>query len=289
MKTRAGISKRFVIVIASIVSALVLILAVAFNQVLRSNHSMLTGRSLPGTSAFCWQDANHGQGARSPQAGEGRRACPGHTLPVRRRGRLSHVIIFTRTADENYFRAAEIVNKPGDRNGHNQDDVVRENREAGYLKKGLFEPAVDPLVRASAACTGRTYTCPTPGQEGGGAAVFILVGGPAGRPRRVFGGDGQDVKDRRAARDRAGACGLRRELSFHAQFTLLIDGFPHPSKRPPPASSTLTSTPVPMPNSWSSRPRSTAWSADAGAEGARKILRGKGKNPLQTGEQRHPR
>lgn len=151
MKTRAGISKRFVIVIASIVSALVLILAVAFNQVLRSNHSMLNRTIVAGHERLLLARcetmvralARHRPAKAAGLARDIRSLCGTEADCL-------NVIIFTRTADENYFRAAEIVSiNPAIETGITRDDVVRENREAGYLKKGLFEPAVDPLVRAS--------------------------------------------------------------------------------------------------------------------------------------------
>ncbi len=152
MKTRAGISKRFVIVIASIVSALVLILAVAFNQVLRSNHSIINRTIVSGQERLLL-----GRGETLARALGQRKAVKTAELAreiksaCRTESDCLHAIVFSRTADENYFRAAEIIRiNPAFETGIARDSVVREDREAGYLKRGLFEPTVDPLVRVSA-------------------------------------------------------------------------------------------------------------------------------------------
>ncbi len=151
MKARAGISRRFVIVIASIVSALVLILAVAFNQVLRGNHAIITKTIVDNRERLLLQKAEalaraasrRGTAKASALAAELKSLCLAETDCM-------GAVIFTRTADENYFRAAEtIILNPAADAGIAKDAVVREDRESGYLKKGLFEPAVDPLVRAS--------------------------------------------------------------------------------------------------------------------------------------------
>ncbi len=151
MKTRAGISKRFVIVIASLVSALVLILAVAFNQVLRSNHSIINRTIVGGHERLLL-----GRGEALARALGQRKLAKTAELAreirslCRDQADFLHAVIFTRTADENYFRAAEKIQQdPAVETGIARDSVVRENREAGYLKKGLFEPAVDPVIHSS--------------------------------------------------------------------------------------------------------------------------------------------
>lgn len=151
MKARAGISRRFVIVIASIVSALVLILAVAFNQVLRGNQAIITRTIVENHERLLLQKAEtlsralprNGTAKTSALAAELKSIC-------RADPDCMGAVVFTRTADENYFRAVETINlNSAADTGIGKNAVVREDREAGYLKKGLFEPTIDPLLRAS--------------------------------------------------------------------------------------------------------------------------------------------
>jgi len=151
MKTRAGISKRFDIVIASIVSALVLLIALAFNQMLRENQSVITKTIISGRDLLLL-----GRAETIVRALERRGAAKTSGLTAELKSLCSAqtdclgAVVFSRTADENYFRAAETIglNRALD-TGISRNAVLREDRETGYLKKGLFETVVDPLVRAS--------------------------------------------------------------------------------------------------------------------------------------------
>ncbi len=97
-------------------------------------------------------------------------------------------------------------------------------REAGYLKKGLFEPAVDPLVRASGGLYWQNVYMPYSLGKKEVVLQFSYSSADLQAALDEYSAEtGRMKRSSRCSRPRW-CLRSRRELSFMHNFTLLIDG-----------------------------------------------------------------
>lgn len=143
-----GISRRFVLVISLVFTAIILFLTFFFNYILTENYVLLRGVVLKNNERLQKEKA---QNAASLLASRWIRR--GHTVSDAIRTVITpgngflNVNVFSQTADENFFRVqGSLQLHPGINPGPGENTVVRENRGINYLKEGMFRTVVDPEI-----------------------------------------------------------------------------------------------------------------------------------------------
>lgn len=145
---RPIISRRFIITISVIYSLLIIATAAAFHITAHKNAAILRD-----ALATLGQDlllsrveghVNHLRSVTASTLGEIREALRSNPAA---HADLHAVILFTKTADENYFRIADTLVFNRDLKLElTRSAVVREKKEISYLKRGLLQRAVDPDI-----------------------------------------------------------------------------------------------------------------------------------------------
>ena len=143
---RPIISRRFIIAISVIYSLLIIATAAAFHITAHKNAAILRDAlATLGQDLLLSRVEGHVNHLRSVTA-----STPGEIREALRSNPAAHadlhaVILFTKTADENYFRIADTLVFNRDLKLElTRSAVVREKKEISYLKRGLLQLAVDP-------------------------------------------------------------------------------------------------------------------------------------------------
>lgn len=143
-----GISRRFVLVISLVFTAIILFLTFFFNYILTENYVLLRGVVLNNNERL---QRERGQNIATLLAAK--QVRKGERIPYALREVISpgngflNVNVFSQTADENFFRVrGSLQLHPGIQPGPAVNTVVRENREINYLKRGMFRTVVDPEI-----------------------------------------------------------------------------------------------------------------------------------------------
>jgi methyl-accepting chemotaxis protein len=177
---KTGISKRFVIIISVIFATLILSLSLTFNFLLNENYSLLERVLMRNQEDVLIEKA----GAIVMSAREGA-ARGSNGIAARLRQQMSEdrslmgAIIFSQTADENYFRVVEVV--PADSSfdpGLKRGDVVRENRSINYLRQAVARATVDPVIQTDKGLYWYNVYTPLQAsarQRSGGPVVQLIV------------------------------------------------------------------------------------------------------------------
>ncbi len=177
---KTGISKRFVIIISVIFATLILSLSLTFNFLLNENYSLLERVLMRNQEDVLTEKA----GAIVMSAREGAaRGANGVAARLRRQmsedRSLMGAIIFSQTADENYFRVIEVVTSDSSFDpGLKRGDVVRENRGINYLRQAVARPAVDPAIQTDRGLYWYNVYTPlqaSPSIRSGGQVVQLIV------------------------------------------------------------------------------------------------------------------
>ncbi|OHD63087.1 MAG: hypothetical protein A2176_08260 [Spirochaetes bacterium RBG_13_51_14] len=145
---RSILSRRFIIIISIIYSALILGISASFQIIMYTNAGILRDALVSHNQDVLIEkigsivDRLRLNNAASVQ--EIKRNVRALGSPS---GDILAVIILAKTADENFYRVAETVSFHSDFNlGLKPSAVVRERKEINYLKRGLLQCAVDPTI-----------------------------------------------------------------------------------------------------------------------------------------------
>jgi len=145
---RSIISRRFIIAISIIYSALIIAVSVSFHLITHKNANTLRDALISQNRDFLVKksqdcvDRLKLKNALSPE--DIKKELYNCNTDF---GDLLSVIIFTKTNDENYYRIAETLFFHDDlRLNLTRSAVVREQKEVNYLKKGILHASVDPEI-----------------------------------------------------------------------------------------------------------------------------------------------
>lgn len=145
---RSVISRRFIIAISVIYSCLIIATSVSFNIIMARNTGILKD-ALASNS----RDLFIGKIDALVERLKSKRAATSEDIKKELReynaaaGDYIGVIIFTKTADENFFRIADTLIFHEDLNlAITKSEVVREQKDINYLKMGILHSAMDPDI-----------------------------------------------------------------------------------------------------------------------------------------------
>lgn len=148
MKTNAGISKRFIIIISIFFTSLLVIISIAFHFVLKTNLTIIREILIKNNQELLLDKVKLITQRLK-------------TDSIREKGGLKNklreycleddaflsAIIFLKTGDDNYFEVVEhIPLNPSLSLDISKNTVVREDKEINYIKKGVYAPAIDPQI-----------------------------------------------------------------------------------------------------------------------------------------------
>jgi len=152
---RSVISRRFIIAISAIYSALIITTSVSFHVIMTRNADILKDTLISNSS-----DLYIGRIEVLADRLKLRNAATIDAVRNELRdynassGDILGAIIFTKTEDENYFRIADTLLFHEDLNlPITRSEVVREQKDINYLKTGLLHSAVDPGVYTQSGYT----------------------------------------------------------------------------------------------------------------------------------------
>jgi HAMP domain-containing protein len=147
---RTGISKKFIISISILFSILMLFAAVFYRQIISSNISILK-ESISGSSAELAREKSNLVMASLKYSRAEKPAEISKVLSEICREDLGFIdtVIYSKTDDENYFKAVDRLKitdvnfsiKPG--------DIVKEGKETNFLSKALTGEIIDPEIYSS--------------------------------------------------------------------------------------------------------------------------------------------
>lgn len=145
---RNGISRRFVLVISLVFTAIIIFLTFFFNYILTENYILLRGVVLNNNERLQRERVQNVAALIASRQVRRDRDISGAIRSVISPGSgFLNVIVFSQTADENFFRVkGGLQLHPGVQPGPEENTVVRENRDSNYLKKGMFRTVVDPEI-----------------------------------------------------------------------------------------------------------------------------------------------
>jgi methyl-accepting chemotaxis protein len=145
---RSIISRRFIIAISIIYSALIIAVSVSFHVIAHKNVNTLRDALISQNQDFLIKKIQDVVGrlksknAVSPD--EIKRELFNYNADS---GDLLSVMIFTKTNDENYYRIADTLFFHDNLHLNlKRSAVVREQKEVNYLKKGILHASVDPEI-----------------------------------------------------------------------------------------------------------------------------------------------
>ncbi len=147
-KKRSVISRRFIIAISIIYSALIITTSVSFHVIMSRNAGILKD-ALATNNRDLYLGKIDGLAERLKlkkafTVGDIRKELLEYNSST---GDILGAVIFTKTEDENYFRIADTLFFHDDLHLElTRSEVVREQKETNYLKTGLLHGAMDPDI-----------------------------------------------------------------------------------------------------------------------------------------------
>ncbi|HPL16668.1 MAG TPA: tetratricopeptide repeat protein [Spirochaetota bacterium] len=154
-KKRSVISRRFIIAISAIYSALIIATSVSFHVIMAGNAGILKDALISNS-----RDLYLGKIDILAERLKLRNATSIDAVKNELRdyndsaGDILGVIIFSKTEDENYFRIADALLFHEDLDlAITRSEVVRELKDINYLKMGLLHSAVDPDIYSQSGYT----------------------------------------------------------------------------------------------------------------------------------------
>ena len=141
-------SRRFIIAVAAIYSALILAVAVSFYVTMHINAATLRD-AIESNARDIFLERTELIVSRMQAAGLRTSDAVARELKEYNEstGKLIAAFIFTKTADENYFRTDQaLLFHDNFRPGLARASVVREGKKINYLKNGLIHGVVDPAI-----------------------------------------------------------------------------------------------------------------------------------------------
>lgn len=146
MKSSSALSRRFVMAIVLIISAMIVILSLAFHYILKTNILVIRQTLLQNNETTLIQKARRVTDMLKNVKGE--KLAENITRLCSSDHDFLYVIVFSKTADENYFKVREkIPLTTAFAVNIDTNAVVQEDKDTNYLKKGLFGAIVDPQMR----------------------------------------------------------------------------------------------------------------------------------------------
>jgi methyl-accepting chemotaxis protein len=148
LEKRSIISRRFIIAISIIYSALIIAVAVSFHMISHKTAETLRDALVSHNRDVLFKkvqecaDRLKSKNAATPE--EVKKELSNCNTGS---GDLLSVILFTKTADENYYRIADTLFFHDDlRLDLKRSAVVREQKEINYLKQGILHTSIDPEI-----------------------------------------------------------------------------------------------------------------------------------------------
>ena len=159
-RSKSIMSRRFIIAIAAIYSTLILAVAVLFYVTIHINAATLRD-AIESNARDIFLERTELIVSRMQAAGLHTSDAVARELKEYNEstGRLVAAFIFTKTADENYFRTDQaLLFHDNFRPGLARSSVVREGKKVNYLKNGLVHGVVDPAIyQLDGYCWQNTY------------------------------------------------------------------------------------------------------------------------------------
>jgi len=158
----SGMSRRFVIFVSSVFVVSIILVAVAFRYVITENAGLVRTMLLSGSEELLLEKTgavmDRVRGGRynhsADLAAALKNAAAGDPA-------MLHILVFSRTADDDYYRVLEKVPlNAAFRVEAEVKSVVTLERETEHLKKGVYAPTVDPSVYDSGGFTWRAVYQP---------------------------------------------------------------------------------------------------------------------------------
>jgi len=146
---RTGISRRFILTVSIVFSACVILLSLLFVILLESNARAVRGFLLNGRVHLLTEKFSSVRDTLERK----KPATPKHLSRAivelfGGKNDVLYALVFSATADDNFFRAEEVIGLSGTFPlGLERGTVVREEGYVNYLKKGRLELTVDPRLR----------------------------------------------------------------------------------------------------------------------------------------------
>ena len=147
-RKKSVISRRFIVALSIIYSSLILAVAISFNVIMHKNAETLKD-ALESNARDIMLERTELIVSRLRSAGI--KTSDGINKELQEynagSGKILAAIIFTKTSDENYFQASDMLllhdNFTPDLE---RRAIVRQEKEINYLKKGLMHGVVDPAI-----------------------------------------------------------------------------------------------------------------------------------------------
>jgi len=159
---RPGLSRKFILLVASVFLLLIILMAFSFRYLVTETSDLVRTILMKGgdevvleRTAMVMERLKAGRFRHTSDfIAELRRAASAD-------GSLLHVLVFARTADDEYYRIIEKIrlNAAFDVDAEVKSVVALE-RDNEYLKKGVYGPAADPWIHASGTFTWRNVYHP---------------------------------------------------------------------------------------------------------------------------------
>lgn len=147
-RLKPGMSTKLILGSTAIIALFILLMAFSFQQLLTKNENVIKNIVLHSNDLILLEkvrmlveriSGDRIQNSASLAASI-KRECA-------RRSEFLYVIVYAKTADENYFTVQQKI--PLSRSLHfniETDGPVQENKEENYIKKGLVKPIVEPVI-----------------------------------------------------------------------------------------------------------------------------------------------
>ncbi|MBN2079605.1 MAG: tetratricopeptide repeat protein [Spirochaetes bacterium] len=148
VKGRSSLSKRFIIIVALLLSVFIVTLSASFHVAMKRSAAILRNALVSrNTDSLLHTILPLATGMGSDQIATIQDA----SSLCRDRGRavedLLMVSIFRKTNDENFFRVADTLSfRENLKPEIERSDIVKEQKKINYLKRGLLDAAVDPDI-----------------------------------------------------------------------------------------------------------------------------------------------
>lgn len=149
-KKRIGVSSKFFFAVAVIYSVLIIILSFSLHYILKTNSLVLREVLLKNNAQLIMMNSRIITERLSNENIDGIRELSQKLYQYCKDDNFLKVIIFSKTADENYFKVLEKINIDSSfKIKIKEGQVVHEEKDINYLHKGMITSVVDPMIYSS--------------------------------------------------------------------------------------------------------------------------------------------
>ncbi|MFH0976069.1 MAG: tetratricopeptide repeat protein [Spirochaetota bacterium] len=147
LKRRSAVSTRFVLTISVVYSVIIILIVLSFFYILKINSNILKEIVLKNNDSYFLKKASLAAEGISDDVKNLKELSKKLKKYCSRDSDYLYIIIFSKTADENYFRIQKKISlNPLIKIQAESNESVQERKEINYLKAGLLKPVIDPAV-----------------------------------------------------------------------------------------------------------------------------------------------